>query len=247
MVYLHYKKGELIMKEGDYGLSIYKILKGKVKIFTTSGKTVTSLATLGPGEIFTEETFLSGLLEPRSASARAIKNTELEVWHPARLSEEYDQMPLIIKYIIDQSLNHLNQMDRYVDLQTKKKEEEEKKRLEKEPEGSLRRYYRREFNRECVYCPPGSSRMDKLTGQIKNISLHGVGMSVSAKNTVNFPHRRGDEFEISTTLPNGQGLDVLGKVRWVTKDDILGQLHLGVEFIELTKQASRRLGFFLMR
>jgi len=32
---LTFEKGELIIKQGDYGISIYKILSGKVKIFRT--------------------------------------------------------------------------------------------------------------------------------------------------------------------------------------------------------------------
>ena len=30
---LRYEKGELIIKQGDYGISIYRIVSGKVKIF----------------------------------------------------------------------------------------------------------------------------------------------------------------------------------------------------------------------
>ena len=33
VVHLSYSKGELIIKEGDYGISIYKIFKGHVRIF----------------------------------------------------------------------------------------------------------------------------------------------------------------------------------------------------------------------
>ena len=37
LVRLNYNKSELIMKEGDYGISIYKVLKGRVRVFKGSG------------------------------------------------------------------------------------------------------------------------------------------------------------------------------------------------------------------
>ncbi len=42
-VHLKYKKGDLIVKEGDYGVSIYKIISGTVKVFTESQGEATSL------------------------------------------------------------------------------------------------------------------------------------------------------------------------------------------------------------
>ena len=70
-VHLQYDKNELIIKEGDYGISIYKILKGTVKVFKKSGGTEIPLAKLGPGEIFGEMTFLNHLLEARSDTPSA--------------------------------------------------------------------------------------------------------------------------------------------------------------------------------
>ena len=54
---LGYKRGELISKEGDYGISMYKIIEGKVRVFKESGEREVTLATLGPGEIIGEMTF----------------------------------------------------------------------------------------------------------------------------------------------------------------------------------------------
>ena len=82
IVKLKYRKGELIIKEGDYGISIYKIVTGKVQILTHSADMEIALALLGPGEIFGEMAFLSKDTEVRSASAKAEQDSELEVWHP---------------------------------------------------------------------------------------------------------------------------------------------------------------------
>ena len=89
IVNLKYKKGELVIKEGDYGISVYKIVKGAVQTFTHSGDKEVPLALLAPGEVIGEMAFLSKHAEPRSASARAIQDSELEVWHSDLLSKEY--------------------------------------------------------------------------------------------------------------------------------------------------------------
>jgi len=79
---LRYEKGELIIKQGDYGISIYKILSGKVGIFRTYEGAEVPLATLESGGIIGEMAFLNKDKDVRSASARALEDTELEVWHP---------------------------------------------------------------------------------------------------------------------------------------------------------------------
>ena len=37
--HIRFNEGELIFKEGDYGIAVYKITKGRVRIFTESGRT----------------------------------------------------------------------------------------------------------------------------------------------------------------------------------------------------------------
>lgn len=245
IVHLHFEKGELIIKEGDYGLSIYKVLKGQVKILQHSGNTEISLATLGPGEIFGEMAFLTKLLEPRSASVRAVQDSEIEVWHPARLSEEYDRMPPIIKYIINQTLTRLKRMNLLVTDLTLNKLKGGEEPLQREPKGSRRKYYRKKLHMECTYRPVGAPPTVKLKGRIKNIGREGVGMVLNVKDS-RFGHRQGNELELSFTLPNGKKIDAVGKIKWFRHDPILRQMRLGVGFTELKAGASKSLGFFLM-
>ncbi len=82
---LRYKKGEQIIKQGDYGISIYIILNGNVEVSRESEGGDVVLATLGPGDIIGEMIFLNKGVEVRSASARALQDSELEVWHPKNL------------------------------------------------------------------------------------------------------------------------------------------------------------------
>jgi len=111
---LKYEQGDLIIKEGDYGISIYQIIRGKVGLFTESEGSETHLATLGPGEIIGEMTFLSGSISPRTASARALEDCEVEALHPARLSKEYAEMPRMLKYIIDQEFKRIVRTNRVI-------------------------------------------------------------------------------------------------------------------------------------
>ena len=99
IVNLIYDKGDLIIKEGDYGISLYKIIRGSVRVTTRSGPQEILLATLGKGEIIGEISFLNKNILPRSASVRAVLKTEVQVWHPLELQKEYEETPPIIQYI----------------------------------------------------------------------------------------------------------------------------------------------------
>lgn len=114
IVYLSYAKGELIIKEGDYGISIYKILEGSVRIFRQEGQRKITLAELGRGEVFGEMTFFNFLLEPRSASVEAIDDVQVEVWHPAMLADEYKKIPPVLRYVVKHTLNRLLKLNKLV-------------------------------------------------------------------------------------------------------------------------------------
>ena len=246
VVNLHYDKGELIMKEGDYGISIYKTLKGHVRVLKRTGEKEIPLATLGPGEIFGEMTFLNRLLETRSASVRAVDDVELEVWHPARLSKEYNKMPPMLKYVINQTLNRINRMNKVVSQLEKKREEKEKGPV-KDPWASRRKFYRKELDIKCIYRPVGWSDKAGSPCHMTDLSLGGVGMDVRARNIHNFTHDPDDKFAIGTTLPSGKDLNFEAKVRSVNKKSQKSDnLHIGLEFTDLTTDAAKTLGFFLM-
>ena len=123
IVHLSYSKGELIIKEGDYGISIYKIVKGNVRIFRKLGEHKVTLATLGKGEVFGEMTFFNFLLEPRSASVEAMDDVVLEVWHSALLADEYKRISPMLRYVLKQTLSRLLKLNKVVsDLSAKQSE-----------------------------------------------------------------------------------------------------------------------------
>ena len=242
---LQYKKGDLIVKQGDYGISIYKIIKGKVRIFHESGEKESDLGTLGPGGVIGEMNFLDRALEARFASARALEDSEVEALHPATLAKEYEQMPHIIKYIANQTLKRLIHMNNIIDQLLDKREENDLA-AQDETTAARRHFYRKEVILNCIYRPVDASPKVRLEGQIKNISLSGMGLDVRIKNTQKFSHKPGVKLRIETILPSGKNIDFTAKIISVFEDRTPGKLFLGMNFVELTDEARKRLGFFLM-
>jgi len=246
VVHLSYSKGELIIKEGDYGISIYKIYKGHVRIFKKSNNTIIPLATLSRGEVFGEMTFFNFLLEPRSASVEAIDDVELEVWHPVLLAEEYKNMPAILRYIIQQSLHRLLRMNRVINELTAKKKQGKEKRIAAEKKSNKRRYFRKNCDQECSYRSATHSSEVSLRGVIKDISPMGVGMEVIERNAIHVIHKPGNQLKINFQLPSGSSINEAVIIKSVKKSTVPGYLFLGLEYKDISKDALKQIGFFMM-
>lgn len=88
----------MIFREGEESHEAYFIVSGAVQIFTTSAGARRVLADLGPGEVFGE----MGMVEesPRSASAQALEDTELEVVTEETFEQELLQKPdRLLRYL----------------------------------------------------------------------------------------------------------------------------------------------------
>lgn len=242
---LKYRRGDLIMKEGDYGVSIYKVQTGHVRVTQQQGEMEVSLATLGPGEIFGEMAFLNKAAETRSASVRAVDDVELEVMHPKSLSREYEGMPPILRYITNQTLTRLLRMNKMYARLLKKKEQD-KATGHREPPTTKRKHYRKPLNQTCVYRPVTGGSKIRLEGRLTDISVGGVGLDVSSRNALNISHEPGDEFEIRTTLPNGREINLVGAIRMTSTGNTPGRIQLGIEFTGLSGEDRKTLGFFMM-
>src|SRR5206468_271995 len=69
-----YEKGETIVKEGEMGLGMYVILKGRVEVTKDKDGGSIRLAELGPDQFFAEMSLIDE--KPRSASITTIEETE---------------------------------------------------------------------------------------------------------------------------------------------------------------------------
>ena len=248
MVCLKYNKGDLIIKEGDYGISIYKIIKGKVGVFKESNDKEIGLATLGPGEVIGEMVFLNkGNTSTRSGSARALEDSELEVWHPSVLLKEYEETPFILKYITNEALRNLRWMNKLVGKLTAQKQEHKKEEPSVEPKNSQRQFYRKQMNLPCIYRPVPSPQYVHFDGRIIDISRGGLCLEVSLENALNFPHEPQNQFVLHAVLPNDKKLELPSKIVSVNRDPDTGKLIIGMEFTDLPSEYSKTLGFFMMR
>ncbi len=243
---LKYRRGDLIVKEGDYGISIYKVIKGHVRVVQEQGETEVVLATLGPGEIFGEMALLNKATGTRSASVRAMDEVQLQVIHPASLSKEYAGMSPILRYITNQTLNLLLQLNTMY-VQLLKEKALDKAQALKEPDNTKRNYYRKRLNSFCIYKPIHGAGKIRLDGRLTDISVGGIGMDVSVMNALNVSHEPGDEFEIQTTLPNGRDINLVGKILTVSKmSNAPKRLQLGVQFTKLNGEDAKAVKFFMM-
>ena len=238
---LLYKKGDLIIKEGDFGISIYKVLKGEVNITKEIANKELLLATLGPGELFGEMAFLNRKSEVRTASARAMTEVELEVWHPELFAKEYNTLPPIMKHITKLMIERLIRLNNSLSqLSVKSTLPQE----QPEDQNSKRRYFRKQLDRAGFYRAKGAPKEVEIPTRILDISMVGLSMEVSSSNV-----RRcqpGDPFEIYTSLPSGQELEITAKLISIKPGSKQNRTTLGMEFIEITGDTAKRLGFFMM-
>ncbi|MGE5840283.1 MAG: cyclic nucleotide-binding domain-containing protein [Deltaproteobacteria bacterium] len=246
---LKYLKGEQIIKQGDYGISIYKVLSGKVQVFRKSDSVEVPLAILGPGGIIGEMAFLSRDAEVRSASVGAIEDTELQVWHPRELAKKYEQTSPMIKAITDQALNRLRRINRFMDKLAiaLASEPSEKSFQDSGAWKSKREFYRKKIYIPCRYAPASRPKgFVFLRGYITDLSMGGLGLQISTKNDSVIPHEPGESFQINTELPNGKDLSLTAQIVSVKKTG--DKVRLGMKFENLPdyQEAKKTLWFFLL-
>lgn len=243
---LEYKKGDLIVKEGDYGISIYKVVKGKVEVFIQSEGEEHSIATLGRDEIIGEMIFLKGYKTRRTASVRALEHSTLEAWHPDRISKEYEDMPFIIKHITKQSVDHLIRIDEMISGLAAKIEQEKTQKKPLRSKENQRKAFRKEIEMKCLYRPIDSTERVRLWGSIKNISKNGCRLDIRKINTYDHSHNLGDEFFATAYIPNGKEIEVRLRVANLRISEDNKTVSLGLEFVEINKDAEIALGFLLI-
>jgi CRP-like cAMP-binding protein len=69
-----YKKGEMVVRQGEQAVAFFLIVKGKVEVLRGSGQKQVKLAEIAAGSHFGEMALLDG--QPRDATIRALDDTE---------------------------------------------------------------------------------------------------------------------------------------------------------------------------
>ncbi|MFZ7111295.1 MAG: cyclic nucleotide-binding domain-containing protein [Desulfatiglandales bacterium] len=243
---LHYRKGDLIVKEGDYGISMYKILSGKIQVLVESGDLEIPLATLEEGDVLGEMIFLHRNIERRTATARALEDSELEVWHPDMIAREYEELPAILKRIADQALVRLKRMNKFIPRLIEKGRVTKIPPKPKDPWASQRRFYRKKVGLPVVMKATKAVKGGLMEGEVRDLSLGGAGVEIRPKNPEKFPYKEGHVCEVQTTLPNGKEIVFKAEIRSVRRGDVPGALFLGLSIVDIDDRSNKDLGFFLM-
>jgi len=244
---LRYKKGDQIFKQNDFGISIYKIVSGKVLIFRECEDLEVPIAVLGKGSIIGEMIFFLKATEVRSASARALEDSEVEVSHPKELFKEYEAGAPILKLMARQALNRLKRMNGFIDrLIVNEQENSQGLTSSLNLWKSHRRFYRKKVNLACKYIVKTrlSGFNATLDGVIKNISMTGLGLEIDPRNESNIPHEIGEVFQVETILPNAREVKV--SCTLVRSSKGRGCISLGMTYVELSDDTRKTLGFFLL-
>jgi CRP-like cAMP-binding protein len=243
---LEFTEGDLIAKQGDFGISIYEIISGKVGIFVSTEEGDARVATIEKGNLIGEMGFIAGDAEPRKASYRALSDCVLEAWHPAALKQEYQSLPLILRQIADQSLQRLRKVDSMIaSLKEKLGDGAEDELRPLKPEDK-RKAYRKSVDIDCQYRPVNSHPKTQLLGRLEDISQGGMKMVAQAGNALQYSHQEGEELIITAQLTPNQRIEVSCRIVNASLDKGKGIVNLGLVFSNMTMEDKKRLGFFLM-
>ena len=106
-----YAKGEIILKQGDEGIGLFIIKKGKIKVSKTlaSGKTL-DIAVHSDGEYFGELAMLDN--KPRTATVTAIEDTEVYImtyWEFKALLESKPEIALSLLPVLVERFRETNE------------------------------------------------------------------------------------------------------------------------------------------
>jgi CRP-like cAMP-binding protein len=103
--------GEVVFHQGETGDSLYIVTKGRVSVYSTATEsdTRTEFATLGPGQYFGEIALI--LSEPRTASVRAIGETEVLRLERDRFLELIGRNPTVALIVTTKIIGHLRMAD----------------------------------------------------------------------------------------------------------------------------------------
>jgi CRP-like cAMP-binding protein len=112
-------EGDVVFREGDRAQTLYVLHSGHLEVFKRRDDTDIVLGEVGPGECVGEMSFID--MQPRSATVRATKPSELWVWSYQSIHERYcaDQKcaMLLVMNIARELSRRLRRADEVIVLQ----------------------------------------------------------------------------------------------------------------------------------
>jgi CRP/FNR family transcriptional regulator, cyclic AMP receptor protein len=245
---LTYKEGELIMKQGGFGNSIFQIIDGKVRLSAENSEREVTLAILEKDELFGESSFFNRSTGTRQAGAYAVTRTVLLVRHANRLIQDYETLPPIFRNVMTDSLRRLSR-HRLLTTQLEFKpcrESDEHSQARQDFAAQQRKNYRKEVSFPCSYRPLETALKIPLTAIVRDISMGGMGIEVSNASMRAFNHAKGEQFIFDVPLPIGHTVQFTAAVVANKPARNPKARILGVNITDISYQNQKQLGFFLM-
>ena len=227
--------GEMIIREGDPGRSIFVILDGKVRIFTKDheGEEL-ELATLGVSQFFGEMSFLTG--KPRSGSVVAQDTSVVVELSYTSMRKVVKKHPTVKKVLVEYYQNRLGST--------------EKKRAEMGmKEGKLEVQPKDRVQVKLVVLPQttpgGAVKASSWTGVSVDITESGIVVSVSGASPGAFQPRNEVRLEIELPEPWGE-IRTLGTIRRIKPARTNQNMTMvGIDYAGMAESDVKRLKQYL--
>ena len=239
---LKYSPGQLIIKEGDYGASVYRVAEGKVRIIKELqwGKAV--IKEIGEHEIFGEMAFIGGGVAPHSTSAEAMGEVVLEVWHTLSIREDFQAASPIVRVLAERLLKKLAKTNLvYERLFTQQQEKKENGPV------STRDALRKSWESTCKYRPLRGHTGILLDGFVQEIGPEDIRIMVAEHILLQVDHSPESKFEMFLNFPDEKPLMVHGEILPGARGDTPGYRAFSFQFIHLTESARRKIESFISR
>jgi len=230
-----FSDGDMIIREGDPGRSIYAVLSGRVKVFLRDYQgTELELVNLGESEFFGEMSFLTG--KPRPAYVMATESTMvMELSYPS-MRKLVQENSAVRKVLIDS----------YYDRLRSNKEKRSKQGMD-ERRKHPRLKVRLPVNLKLV--PVDETRDQAGQSLLKavsvDISLSGILVGVPRADTDEFHSKQQLQLEIGLTEALGK-VRTSGTIRYIKSAGRDKKIPLlAIEFVDMTPADTKKLREFI--
>jgi hypothetical protein len=258
---LQYKPGDLIIKEGDFGTALYRIVSGTVDIFKELHGDDILLYELGPGDVFGEMVFIDGGQAPRTASAMAKDAVELEAWHYLTLRHEHQAMSPLIRLIALDMVKKLVKISSVHDRLRIEKHPKQHKHPEAdtaevrltvhEPSSTFKlaggESVGNVWEGLVEYRLPDNPAPALLHATGVDIDEEGIRFDVSLANMNHGGHEPGSRIEMAIHLAGDAPVHVRGEIVSISRGSLIGHTALRVRFRNVSAEAHQRIAALLIK
>lgn len=232
-----FNAGEMVIREGDPGRSIYVILDGEVRVFTRDHRgQELELAVIGASQFFGEMSFLTG--EPRSGSVAAVDTSVIVELGYTSMKKVVKEHPTVKKVLLEYYQERLGKTA-------------EKRAQVGMHQGKPGPRPKDHVPVKLVVLPQttakGEVKASSWVGTSMDIAESGIVVRVSGPSTDTFQAEGEVRLEIELPDPWGE-IRTLGKIRRVKpalSDEKI--VMLGIEFSGMAEPDTRNLKEYLQR